>query len=1033
MKQLLQSENNIYFKTCCDSLCKFIQYLSKLSEEALIRSRESAPVENTAPTKIKSKKRSSLTTAANKRAPKRKAPDSSDDELLVDITSSATDISAQTENDNEDLDDMEVSICNSMKPGKTSLANSNQNITGPITDYDRLITSTMDVADHYMQVSDERCRFNAVFFVFKAFAHVSTLGDDVYNALKDTLVKRIRDKKPMIRAQAVLASQTFQDSKLTKEAFDYHFEWDPDLSVRKALFRIMDPGVFGYDFLVMTTRDAHESLRREAYRKLGSFSPTIFSSKQIHQILHNGLNERDRQASYAFKTHTLEPWLKTLYDGLDLYKLLESFDILNHYDDVSRLLTIIYENNLEQIENNGTATKLHHVVETFRDRWLNCDNMCLPTLSQVDERVTMIWMTLVDFCKTNQSSIKTIRVRDIRQEPNDPNESLEKIIDSQEQPNANDDIAELYERLTPDLINLIDFIKRFVQQANTILKDNICDSVKYEFIFQHIMKFTLSYEIGDDVESKNVKENLTLMLKENLLTEYFESYIPPIIKSLRHLIYTKNSNLLINYVSDSINNVRSHLEDLATSNQAQYTSPVKHSRISKPDPVTTRSAKKVRINENEPNRRVSFLPDSEYQDNENRMADIRLEIEELRDKLENYVKEKDYDQAKVVNEQLCGLTAELASLRDRRRSVASDVSHMSMVIDSDPTKFSSTMLGDTSMNESIASCVTNKGEQIIFKDHPNELIKCLQMYYSCLQNVQFSEIPPTMKTHLIHLTVECFEWFKENGRIFSLLVSCHGLTAIMDKNYAREPATIALLAGSCSNPTSIEVRTSAYRCLVDVMCQHDGLEIPLNQVEQSFNLALREYGKYDPEKMEKGELEFITAAIEGAAKLYYFKRLGSPKILSHIILWWYHPRTHSKLKQFIGVYLPMFVADHMSKLKQKQQQLQSSPQHEEHQPELTSNEYVDSEDTWLRDLLKETFLMSIEFLFSFIQGPGVNVMDGSDMSSLINFLCNLVPRSFHADIGDRLDDKIDELTDKKLQKSHPLVKFLRQAKSNLVL
>lgn len=1008
-----------------------MQYLSKLSEEALIKSRESVSVENIAPKKAKSKKKSSLTTAASRRAPKRKAPDSSDDELLMEITQSATDISAQTENDNDDPDDMELSISNSMKPGRTSSIGCDRNIDGPITDYDRLITSTMDVADHYMQVGDETCRFNAVFFVFKAFAHVQTLGNYVYNTLKSTLVKRIRDKKPMIRAQAVLASQIFQDYESTKEAFNYHFEWDPDLSVRKALFRIMDPEIFGYDFLVSTTRDAHESLRREAFRKLGSFPPTVFNSKQIHRILHNGLNERDRQASYAFKTHTLEPWLKTLYDGLDLCKLLESFDLLNHHEDVSRLLTIIYENNLEQIENNGTATKLHHVVETFRDRWLSCENMCLPILSQIDEKVTMIWMTLFNFCKTNQSSIKSVRVRDIRQQPSDPNESLEKIIDSQEQPNNNDDIVELYERLTPDLINLIDFIKRFVQQTSTILKDNNRDIVKCEFIFQQMMKFTLSYEIGDDVECKNVKENLTLLLKENLLTQYFESYIPPIIKSLRNLIYTKSSNLLINYVSDSIINVRSHLEDVVASSQAQYNTPVKHSRISKPDPVTTRSAKKVKISESGPTKRVSYMADAEQQNIEYKMATIRVEIEELKDKLDNYVKEKNYGQAKVTNEQLLELTAELASLQDRRRSVASDLSHMTMVIDTDPAKFSSTMLGDTSMNESMASCVTSKYEHNIFKDHPEELMKCLQMYYSCLQTVQISEVPETMRTHLRHLTVECLEWFKDNGRILSLLVSCHGLTAVMDKTHAKEPATIPLLLGPCHDPASIEVRTSGYRCLVDVMCQHEDLDVPMNMVEKSFNLSLREYGKYDPEKMEKRELLFITAVIEGAAKLYYFKRLGSPKILSHLILWWYHPRTHSKLRQFIGVFLPMFVADHMNKLKQKQQQqLQAPPSPPSCEEQLSEQTYLD-EDTWLRDLLKETFLASVESLHNYIQGPGINVMDASDMNSLINFLCNLVPRSFHADIRDRLDDRIDELTNQKQQRSQPLVKYLKQSKSNL--
>lgn len=1036
----------------------------------MIKSRESAPVENTAPSTRKNKKRSSLTTAANKRAPKRKAPDSSDDELLMDITSSAADTSARTDNDttNEDLDDMELSINNTIK-GRTSSTNSNQTIVGPITDYDRIITSTMDVADHYMQVADENCRNNAVFFTSRCLSHVVYLGDEVCNALKTTFAKRIRDKKPMIRAQAVIASQTFQDHKSIQDAFSYHFQWDPELCVRKALFQVMKPEVFGYDFLVASTRDSHESIRKDAFKRLGSLSPSVLSSSQLHRVIHNGLNERERKASYAFKTYTLEQWYKSLYDGLDLHKLLESFDLLNYSEDISRLLNIIYAENLEQFQNNGTTTKLHIVVETFRDRWLNCDNLCLPTLNQIDEKLILIWTTLVKFCRENQSSIQKIRVRDVVKQTDDPDVTLEKILDSQEQQDSNDDIIDLYERLTPDLVNLIGFLRRFVQHTGTILKEDNSNKAKYEFIYQRIMQFTLSYEIGDDAECKEVKEVLTHMLKENLLTQFFENYIPPIIKSLRTFFYSKNANLLINYISDSINNVRSHLEDLATSSQAQFNTPAKHSRISKPEPVMTRSVKKVRISENEQTKRVSFLPDSEQQNIEYKMATMRVEIEELKDQLDNCVKARDYDQAKVINGQLSDLTAELASLRDRRRSIASDVSQMSMVIDSDPTKFSSTMLGDTSMDDSIASCATNKEDLNIFKNHPNELIKCLQMYYSCLQNVQVSEVPPTMRNHLKYLSYECLECFRESGRMRSLMVSCHGLTAVMDKNYSKEPSTIAIILSTCNDPVSIEVRTSGFRSLVDVLCQYEDAEIPMNRVDQLFSASLREYGKYDPENMKKDELAFITAVIEGAAKLYYFKRLSSPKILSHLILWWYHPRTHSKLKQFIGVYLPMLVADHMREQKQKQLKLQQRQQqqvqdkekenkqdqdkqsedeheqqqeqeqegnqeqeHDQEQPQQSSVEDdTDLEDTWLKDLLKETFLTSVELLHSYILGPGANIMSANDISNLINFLCNLVPRNFHPEIRDRLDDRIDELTTQKQQKVSDLVKYLKQARTHL--
>lgn len=988
--------------------------MSKLSEGVTAKSQDSTPVENTAPARTRSKRKP--TNTANKRVNKRKSPDSSDDELLMEVTSSAAiDTSRQSSHDNylanDDLDDIESTINNTPKSRRDS-ASTTQTCIGPITDYDRIITSTLDVADHYMTVANETCRFNAVFFVCKFLSHVETLGVDVVNALKATLLKRMRDRKPMIRAQAVLASRTFQENKATQEAFSYHFQYDPELVVRKALFQIMDTDVFGYEFLVASTRDVHETMRKTAFKRLGSISPSVLTLEQIHRVLHNGLNERERQVSYAFKNHTLESWLKTLYDGLDLCKLLESFDILNHFEDVARLLEFVYEKDLEQIENNGAATKLHHVVETFRDKWLSSENSCLPSLNQIDERVTAIWFTLVKFCKTNQSIIKSVRVRSLPQQQDDPNESLEKILESQEPPNQNDELVELYERLTPDLVNLVDFLSRFAQHASQILKSKEGEKIKFEFIYQQIMQFTLTYEVGDDVECKTVKEVLSLMLKENLLTEYFENYIPPIVKCLRTLIYSKNPNLIINYISDSITNIRSHLEDIASSNQNQFTTPLKQSRIPRASAFTSSvsTVKKVRISETP--RLATYMNEAESQKLEYKMCTIRVDLEELKDKLEVCVKLKDFDQAKTINSRISDLQAELASLRDRRRSMASDVSCMS--IDSDPNKLSSTMIDDTSMDDSLASCQANKDDLRIFRDHTNDLIKCLHMYYSCLQNVQVKEVPPTMLNHLNYLTFECLdEYFRDDGRVRSLMVSCHGLTAVMDKTHSQDSSTRTLILASCNDPSSILVRTAGFRSLVDVLCQYEDIEFPMDTVEKLFHNSLREYGKYNPEKIDKNDFNFLSAVVEGASKLYYFKRIWSPKILSHMILWWYHPRTHSKLKQFIGVFLPLFVAHHVKK---QQQQVQNDEESD-----------AQEEDTWLRDLLKETFLLSVEFLHTYILGPGLNIMAASDMHNLINFLCNLTPRQFHADIKDRLDDRIDELSNK----SPDLVKYLKQAKTSL--
>lgn len=850
---------------------------------------------------------------------------------------------------------------------------------------DRLVRSCIDVADHYMQVANEDCRLNAVFFVCKFLSHIESLDEEICNALKFTLPKRIRDKKPAIRAQAVLASRKFQDNKMIQEGFLYHFGRDPELIVRKALLQTMDIEIFGHDFLVESTQDSHEAIRKTAFLRLGKISPSALNSAQLHCVMHNGLFERERQASFSFKTNTLDIWLPKLYDGINLVKLLESFDVVNHQEDVDRLLELIHERDLDKLENNGTTTKLHHVVESFRERWLNSSNKCLPLVNDFNERIVSVWLSLVKFCKNNQGVIKTVKVRTLRPQENDPNESIEKILDSQGQ---NDEVAELYERLTPDLINLVDFLKRFVRHADQVLKANSSESGKFEFMYHKLMDFILSYEIGDELERKTVQEVLGSILKENLLTGRFVNFTPPIIKCLYTLIYSSNSNLMINYVSELINNVRSHLEDLATPSQQPQSS--RHSTIVAPI-KTPKSAKKVTINKQLPTR-SSLIPRDDEQNLEFKIATIRIELEELKDKLDECIKAKDFDQAKSISNTIDDRQAELNLLHGRRYSIASDVSHMSLVIDNEPddNKLSSTMLtGDVCMDESESS-MEIKDDIKIFKHHTNELIKCLQMYYACLENVRVTEVPQTMRNHLSLLSYECLdEWFKNDTRVRSLMVACNGMTALQDKIFAQLESTMTLLIAACYDNSSLEIKTVGFKSLVDVMIEHEDLDVPIDKLEKFLNSSLRDYGKYDPKNIKKNELEFITAIIEGTAKLYYYQKLNSPGILSHIILWWYHPRTYSRLTQFIGVFLPQFVKDLAAKRRSE-------------------------EDDWLEELLAETFVTSIEYLHDYILGPGFNIMAETDLHNLISFLCNLVPISYHPRVSEKLrrdgyDHKLGEM------------------------
>lgn len=1004
VKKLFQSKQSIYFKTSCDFLCNFLKHVSKLSDD--IKTKKSDTTENTAPvpattTGLRRSARSSTGSesvsagtkrgrqpASKSRSNKRKVNTEEEDELVVAFTSTRQDTTVNDESSTDDDTTMIETGRGRRALGPRQLLENE----AVITNHDRLISSCMNVADHYMQVSHEDSRLNAVFFVCKFLSHIDALDEEICKALKSTLPKRIRDRRPFIRAQAVLASRKFQDCKMTQEGFLHHLYRDPEPMVRKALLQIMDTSVFGYEFLVDATQDGHEAMRKIAFQRLGKIDPKALSKDQLHRVIHNGLIERERQASYSFKTNTLDIWLSSLYDGLDLYKLVDFFDVINNYEDMARLLNLVHERDLDKIENNGTSTKLHHVAEYFREHWLDSDGVCLPSVETLDSKATVIWLSLVEFCKTNRAIIKTMKIRTVQQVNDEQNVSIEKILDSQER---NDEVVELYERLTPDLVNLMDFLKRFIQHAHQALKRDDSKVGELEFVYQHVMKFINSFEIGDELERKTVHETIALILKENLLTGKFVNMVPPLIECLYTLIYPSDSRMMINYISELINNVRSHLEDLATSTAQTVNPPLSHSTIIAPK-KTPRAKNKVKF---------STRNETDQQNLEYKIATMRVDLEDLNDKLDQCIKEKDFDQAKTINNKISDLKAELNLLHDRRCSIASDVSHMSLVIESasEPNKFSSTMIGDTSLDQS-QNASGEKEDIKIFKHHTNELIKCLQMYLGCLQNVDVNQVPQTMLNHLIYLSYECLDdWFKDDKKIRSLMVACNGVTALVDRRFAEQQNTITVMLAACYDLTSVEIRTVGIKSFVDVVCQHRDLDMPMDKFELFLCNALKDYGKYDPKNMKTIDYDYTNAIVEGTAKLYYHRKLDSPEILSHLILWWYHPRTHSRIKQFIGIFLPVFVED-------------------------ISKSLGSTDDDWLEVLLAETFVTSVEYLHDYILGPGFNIMAASDMHSLIGFLCNLIPAPMLSKVVSVVDKKMDDLP----SGSQDLLKYFKQSRNSLV-
>lgn len=917
LKNLLQSSpaNKIFFNTACEFVCNFLEYITDIKSTApstdAPENDESvvAKQQQEKPTRRRST-RGGRTYNSKRNTNKRK-------QIPVDELCDG------------------LSLMNESQPAALELYE--------VTNHDRLISAVvLDVINHYMQSVDDDCRCNAVMLITKVLSSVSSLDQGICDVIKTTLAKRMRDKKAIIRAHAILASKTFQDCKLIREAFIHHFERDPEPIVRKALIQVMDTKVFKHGFLIDSTRDSNEPIRKVAYHLLGLLNPLDLTLEDRHKVIHNGLNERCRHLAYVFRSRTLDLWTKTLYDRVDLIKLVQSFDVINNLEDMQRLVDLIYMEDLENIQTNG-STRLHSNVELLRQNLLNAQTR-LPDLESLNDKSVFIWMTLLRFCKKNSGSIQPVRLV-----PHvDANTSIEKLIDTNT--NVQEEEIDLYERLCPDLVTLADYIKKFVYHTHEMIERRDNKSVaSLEFVYQQLMQFIETYEIVDELERKYTQEVFRLMLKENLLTGAFEDFITPIVRCLSRIIYKTSPNLMVSLVSDMINDVRSNLEDLTD----------RCRRLGNTQEIAKSS--------------TPFKPRGSFPSSNALPLDVVIENEiaqnkvDLRDAEEKYQEEKDFDES--VLKRIEDLRTNIKLLSDKRHSLIA--------------------FPDTGYNASSRSSAAHlqsidfDTEDVqIFKHHRSELLKCLQMFAACFEYCDLKEVPVTMSTHLTLLSLEGMEWTND-PTIKSLVIRCTGLAALTGRNFALQAGTLALLVGGCKDPM-IEVKTRSYRSLVDVVIQHREIEVQESELYNLFRGPLKKYGNYDPKDDKKSTLEYLLAITEGATKLFYFEKLSSPEILADLILWWYHPRTHSRVKQYIGVFLPIFVEDLTGRSRECEAKLHS--------------------------LLEKTFLLGVESLHAYILGPGYNIMAASDILSMIRFMCSLIPVVCHVSIAISVARRIRELS-----------------------
>ena len=153
---------------------------------------------------------------------------------------------------------------------------------------------------------------------------------ELWDAIQTNLLKRLYDRVPAIRAQAVYTLQRLQNPEDLEcpvvTEYLHLLECDSAAEVRKAALACVCVNKKTLAVIMQRTRDVNDTIRQQAYKKLAE-NCTIrhLTISQRVQLLKDGLQDRSKVVQEACICNLLRSWSATVGD--DFLQLLHCLDV----------------------------------------------------------------------------------------------------------------------------------------------------------------------------------------------------------------------------------------------------------------------------------------------------------------------------------------------------------------------------------------------------------------------------------------------------------------------------------------------------------------------------------------------------------------------------------------------------------------------------------------------------------------------------------------------------------------------------------
>ncbi|XP_076666914.1 chromosome associated protein G [Andrena cerasifolii] len=333
---------------------------------------------------------------------------------------------------------------------------------------------------------------------------LNSMGDQAFmdDALCDkitvSMMDRLMDKSPKVRAQAVFALHRLQDPVDDQcpviKMYIFHASKDPSAEVRRAALMSMGKNQQTLQIALRRTRDVDEGVRKMAYEFISKVTVRSLTIKQRDQLLNDGLKDRSEKVKKSVQTVLLPSWLRH-FNG-DFINLVRALDA-EIGTDVSVLA----------LETLFKSSPLNTLIEQLP---VDKETRLIP-ISDLNSENVLYWNCLVKHLQRESCT-----------------EELEKIL--------------------PELSTFCTYISDFVTAISTQQTELWVNHMQ-KFILLQLFEITITYDLSDEVGRKKLNELICNTLVGNYWTE---KIIECIVKHLAKVIPDVNSRFstLANIISE---------------------------------------------------------------------------------------------------------------------------------------------------------------------------------------------------------------------------------------------------------------------------------------------------------------------------------------------------------------------------------------------------------------------------------------------------------------------------------------------------